>query len=350
LRKALGWKLAPAFAWGFIVAVAFKWRSSTLALVAACLAGVEPAPAGDWSFHGFDPPAAYTGEVGLRFWYGQGSTAKNLYDPSGAFLVSRLTYGSLSIFSAEAFGRFDLNTGWYLKGFVGGGGFRKGTLKDEDFPPFISPYSATLSVLSDSYPVYSTVDVGYNVLRGGDFQVGAFMGYNYLREVVSAQGCGQVGFNPLICGFVPVPGTFKVITQSNSWQSMRLGLDGTYDITNRLKLSAEAAFLPLVWLGGTDAHWLRISTNPGDFTGPIPEDGTGWGLQLEGGLNYRVTDNINVGVGGRYWHMQTHGLTHFEGHVVGFAASPQPVDWKTDSYGVFLQTSLKLGPYPVIGR
>ena len=38
----------------------------------------------------------------------------------------------------------------------------------------------------------------------------------------------------------------------------------------------------------------------------------------------------------------------FEGHVNGFLASPQPVDWKTDSVGVFLQTGLKFGPYPVI--
>ena len=46
--------------------------------------------------------------------------------------------------------------------------------------------------------------------------------------------------------------------------------------------------------------------------------------------------------------MQTKGLTHFEGHINGFEALAQPVDWKTDNYGVFLQTSLKFGPYPVI--
>jgi hypothetical protein len=308
-------------------------------------------PGAAYSFHGFDPPASYTGEVGLRFWYGgKGSTGKSLFDPTGAFLVSRLTYSNLSIFSTEAFGRLDLNTGWFLKGIIGGGGFRNGTLKDEDFPPAIAPYSATLSVVDDSYPVYSTVDVGYNVLRGGDFRVGAFLGYSYLREVVSAQGCGQVGANPFICGFFPVPATVKVITQSNVWEAMRLGLDGSYDINDRLKLSGDAAWLPLVGLNGTDAHRLRIGAAPGDFTGPVPEDGIGWGVQLEAILSYRLTDYIDVGVGGRYWHMETKGLTHFEGHVVGVAASPQPVEWKTDNYGVFLQTSLRLGPYPIIGR
>jgi outer membrane protease len=316
--------------------------------VAASFSCVAPAGAGEWAFHGLEPPSTYTGEVGLRFWYGKGKTGKSLYDPTGALLVSRLSYDNLSIFSAEAYGRLDLNTGWFIKGLIGGGGFRKGTLTDEDFPPDIAPYSATLSTLDDSFPLYATADVGYNVFRGPDFRVGAFVGYNYMREVVSADGCGQIATNPFICGFFPIPATVKVITQDNNWNSLRVGLDGDVDITKRLKLNLDAAWLPLVLLDGTDAHWLRISTFPGDFSGPVPEDGTGWGYQLEGVLSYRVTDYLNVGIGGRYWHMQTNGHTHFEGHVNGVQAFPQPVDWKSDSYGMFLQTGIKFGPYPII--
>jgi hypothetical protein len=77
-----------------------------LAAVAASLFGAAPAHAGDWAFHGLEAPSAYTGEVGLRFWYGKGKTGKSLYDPAGASLVSRLSYDNLSIFSAEAYGRF----------------------------------------------------------------------------------------------------------------------------------------------------------------------------------------------------------------------------------------------------
>jgi hypothetical protein len=323
----------------------YAWLAAT---IAASPFGAAPASAGDFVFHGLEAPATYTGEVGLRFWYGKAKTGKSLYDPAGAALVSRLTYDNLSIFSAEAYGRFDLNTGWFLKGLIGGGGFRKGTLKDEDFPPGIAPYSATLSTLDDSFPVYGTVDVGYNVFRGPDFRLGAFLGYNYMREVVTADGCGQVATNPFICGIFPVPATFKVITQDNNWSSLRVGLNGEVDVTSRLKLSVDAAWLPVVLLDGTDAHWLRISNLPGDFSGPVPEDGTGWGYQLEGVLSYRMTDWISVGIGGRYWHLQADGHTHFEGHVNGVQALPQPVYWKTDSYGLFLQTGIKFGPYPVI--
>jgi hypothetical protein len=69
--------------------------SVRLLAVAASLFCAAPARAGDWAFHGWEPPASYTGEVGLRFWYGKAKTGKNLYDPSGSFLVSRLSYDNL---------------------------------------------------------------------------------------------------------------------------------------------------------------------------------------------------------------------------------------------------------------
>jgi hypothetical protein len=81
----------------------------------------------------------------------------------------------------------------------------------------------------------------------------------------------------------------------------------------------------------------------------VPEDGHGWGYQIDGFLSYRVNDFFSVGLGGRYWHMQANGHTHFENHVVGVNAVPQVVNWKTDNYGVFLQSSVKLGPHGLFG-
>src|SRR6516164_5659369 len=70
-------------------------------LVAMPLASA-PAHAGEWAYAPFDvPPATYTGDAGVRFWYGHSSTAKNLYDNTGSLLVSRLTYDGLSIYAAE---------------------------------------------------------------------------------------------------------------------------------------------------------------------------------------------------------------------------------------------------------
>jgi len=138
-----------------------------LAFAASAL-GALPVHAGDWAYRPFDQPApTYTADFGLRFWYGRGTTAKNLYDSAGTQLVSRLTYADLSIFAAEAYTRFDFDRRWFLKGYAGGGALRKGNLKDEDFglPPPLNPYSATFSV-QDGSSFYASVDAGFNVVWG----------------------------------------------------------------------------------------------------------------------------------------------------------------------------------------
>jgi hypothetical protein len=256
----------------------------------------------------------------------------------------------MPIFTTEGFARFDFNNGWFFKGNVGGGGFLSGHLKDEDFglPAPLLPYSATLSDQKHGSALYSTVDIGAKLIRGPDFHIGVFGGYNFLRETVNAYGCSQLAVNPEICGDFPVPNSIRAITQVNNWHSLRVGVDAGFEI-DRFRVSAEAALLPYVRLNGSDAHWLRIDPNTVDaFTGPVPEDGTGWGYQLEGFASYRLTDWLSVGAGARWWHMQTKGYTHFEGHVVGDLAFPQPVNWKTDNFGAFVQTSIKFGPYPLI--
>jgi hypothetical protein len=309
---------------------------------------IVKAPASNWTVKAWVPPQTYSGDFGLRFWYGRAKTGKNLYDTAGTTLVSRLTYDDLTIVSAEAFTRFELDKGWFMKSYLGAGGLWSGKLIDEDFPPITTPYSATRSSQKDGSPFYGSIDVGYNFVRGPDFHVGAFAGYHFLRETVNAFGCGQIAANPMICAGA-VPDVLRVISQVNNWHSVRVGLDAEVEFGNRLKLNVDAAWLPYVALFGSDAHWLRIDpTTPGGFTGPLPEDGNGWGYQVDGFASYRISDWLSFGLGGRYWHMETKGHTHFEGHVVGFAALPQVVSWKTDNFGVFVQTSVKLGPYPLI--
>ena len=320
---------------------------------ALCVAAVVPGQAADWSFKVFDPPVAYQGQFDLRFWFGQGNTSKNLFDTTGAALVSRLTYSNFSIFAGEGVGRFDFNNGWFVKGYVGGGGLWSGKLKDEDFPPAIVPYSATLSTQKFGSLTYGSVDAGVNFARGPDFHVGLYAGYHFLRETVSAFGCGQIASNPNVCGG-GIPDFVKVITQVNNWNSVRVGIDAAFEV-NRLKLSVDAAYLPVCALSGTDAHWLRIepiNTTHWCLQRPGPEDGTGWGDQLDGLLSYRLSDC--TGRRNRrplLAHGAQRALAHFEGHGERLVTlSTQPVNWKTDNFGVFLQTSVKLGPYPLIAN
>jgi outer membrane protease len=315
--------------------------------LAFCLATAAPTLAGDWEFKLAEAPQFFQGDFGLRFWFGSGSTRKNLYDDVGTSLVSRLNYSNFLIAAGEATSRFDFNNGWFIKGYGGGGGLFGGKLKDEDFPPFIDPYSATVSQQKEGSLGYGSIDGGVKFLRGPDFYVGAYVGYHFLRETVSAWGCGQIATNVDVCGG-GIPDFVKGITQVNNWHSLRVGVDAAVE-AGPFKFSVDTAFLPYVHLSGADAHWLRIDPfTPGAFNGPVPEDGNGWGYQLEGLLSYRVSDMFSVGVGGRYWHMETKGQTHFEGHIVGFTAVPQVVKWKLDNFGGFVQANVKLGPYPLI--
>jgi hypothetical protein len=184
--------------------------------------------------------------------------------------------------------------------------------------------------------VYANVDAGYDVVRGGTYRVGAFVGYHYLNEVVKAFGCMQTAASPLICQ-PSIPTSVAVIKQDNNWHALRVGLDGSVFLGDRFVLSADAAWLPYARLNGTDDHLLRP-----DLPGGIREDGTGNGYQLEAVLSYKVSPFSSVGLGGRYWHMQSNGQAHFE----SVGGLPQPENWKSDIFGVFVQGSIIFGVYP----
>lgn len=290
------------------------------------------------------PVSAVQGEFGLRYWFSSGHSAKDLYNVAGTALVSRLSYEGIYGHSAEAFGRLDHTSGFYAKGYFGGGLLTSGRLSDEDFPPFINPYSSTTHEQTGTQ-YYGSIDAGLNVVRNAGIRLGVFAGYHLFSERMNAYGCQQVATNTSVCGGGGVPSSIRVISQDNIWHSLRVGIDADIRLSDRLMLRLDAAYVPYVKLDGQDHHWLRIGTTTGDFAGPIPEDGSGRGYQLEAALAYAVSKDINVAVGGRYWRMETNGYTHFEGNVVGQTAFPQPVDWKTEVYGVFVQGSFKFGPY-----
>jgi outer membrane protease len=285
-------------------------------------------------------------EVGGRYWFGNAKTSKNLYGFAPASMVSRLTYSDMMTNSGEIYGRVTSSNGWFLKGYLGLGAMSGGSLQDEDFPPGISPYSSTISQQRGGYLNYASLDVGYNLVRGGDFALGAFAGYHLLNEVVNAYGCTQTAGNPDVCQ-PTIPKSVEAISQTNTWQSVRVGLNGSVTFAERFKFTADAAWLPYVQLHGTDSHLLRIGNELGDFTGPVPEKGTGMGYQLEAVLNYQITPRTSIGFGGRYWYMQAHGSTEFADHVVGLLAYEQPVKWNTNIFGAFVQLSYKFGPYPI---
>ncbi|RUU14354.1 hypothetical protein EOD23_01270 [Mesorhizobium sp. USDA-HM6] len=285
-------------------------------------------------------PAAVAGAVspifsfegGLRFWYSSGEASKDLYNVNGAVLVSRLTYNDLDARSGEVFFNATNNpTGIFIKGFLGAGGIAQGSLTDEDFVLDEVPYSNTLSDQHGGGITYFTADLGYNFWNTPRDRIGALVGYNFWSESYHAVHCAQQAANPAIC--VPAITTSTgVISQDNDWHSLRLGLTGQTQLTERLSLSGDVAVL-FTRLDGKDQHHLRPEINP------IPEDGNGHGVQLEAILNYKLTDLFNIGIGGRYWRATSTGAAHFEETAGG--GRPQVLHWEAERYGVFGQASIK---------
>lgn len=302
------------------------------------LALVSPARA-EWSFRALSAPRDYESNFGARFWYGRADTAKDLYDLTGGLLVSRLTYQKMATVAGEIFGRLDLDNGWFVKGLAGGGFLLGGQLIDEDFPPLTIPYSSTTSDQRNGTLLYGSFDGGLKLAYGPDFYLGVFAGYFVLAERVDAYGCTQTATNPVICSFGSVGSSTRVISQSNTWQALRVGVDAMVKLGDNVTLAVDAAWLPLVWLNGADTHWLRIGTT---FNGPTPEDGTGTGWQVDAFLNYQVTPLFGIGVGGRYWEMATDGFAHFEVSALCGCGGPQVLRWRTRHIGGFIQATLAL--------
>ena len=230
-------------------------------------------------------------EVGVRAGMSTSRARMTLYDFTGATQISQLTYQNPTAATAEVYGRADHpSSGFFVKGFGGFGKQNGGSLQDEDFPPGISPYSSTNSSQSDGHVNYASFDFGYNALQGSWHKLGGFIGYHFLDERFNAFGCTQTAGNPQICPPGAVGPANLGISDEGRWNSFRLGLAGQLTLPAGFTVKAEGAWLPYMMFSGGNDHWLR---EPLDFTGTIPETGTGSnGFQARGGNQLRIGEQF----------------------------------------------------------
>ena len=295
-----------------------------------------------------EPVKAWNWEVGARYWYSTGSTSYDLFDSTGGISISRLEYDDLTAHSGETFFRGDHASGFFVKGYVGGGIIDSGKLIDEDFEPVTNPFSQTKSDQDDGSLTYASLDLGYTFYDSTarsyglkddpagatGVKLGAFVGFHYLNEQLNAFGCTQLATSP-ICAPGDVGAGTNVISEDADWLSLRLGLTADVYLTERLKLSAEAAYVRTS-LDAADTHHIRT-----DLSAPLPQEGDGNGVQLEAVLSYQLTDGFNIGVGARYWHMEVEDGSLDFGPATGGVGGRQVIDFETERYGVFVQGSYK---------
>jgi len=145
-------------------------RAANLALMAVALVA-RPSAAADNPFIIESEKPAFTATFAMRYWYGMGSTSKDLYGLTRDTLNSRLSYTGLQSHSGEVFFRLDHDSGLFWKGYAGFGVVTGGNLQDEDFPPGITPYSSTDSTLQNQTLGYLSTDIGGDILLGRDFRL-----------------------------------------------------------------------------------------------------------------------------------------------------------------------------------
>jgi opacity protein-like surface antigen len=282
-------------------------------------------------------PAGWSAEIGSRYFFSGGRMHHDLMDPFEVqHLNSRLIYADSTASALETFFRFENRDGLFVKGFAGLGHLRGGTLRDEDFPG-MTTYSNTLSKLGRGDIGHGALDLGYDVIRRGRSSLGAFVGYRVVSRDENAYGCRQTGPDE-ICGAnhvasSPALARGHAISQPETWRGVALGLDARLQLTERLRLGIDAAYLPYAKYTSADNHWWRADINPMD------QFGTGWGAQIEAMLDYAVTDRLSVGIGARYWHFTTDSAsTHFYG-----IPERSPQVFYSERYGAFAQASYRFG-------
>jgi len=286
----------------------------------------------------------YEFEAGGRYVHGWGRFQKDLAattNPSNT-LISRLTYDGMRTDGGELFARLDTPHNLMIKGFIGFGRGGDGKLNDEDWGiggPLLL-YSNTLTEPVKDRINYGTIDVGYDWLRGPTYKVASFVGYNRFTSNMSGFGCTPIAaFNCV----PPVPSTGSaIITEDDTWQSLRLGAAADFMLLPRLKVSGDVAYLPYVRFEGVDNHFFG---NSGIVNRFFTESGRGTGTQLEASISYLVTDQFSIGAGARYWAMWTtsgHDSVTFVNPPSG-SFGPFQSQYKVEQASVFLQASYKFG-------
>jgi hypothetical protein len=285
-------------------------------------------------------PSPFAFEGGARYWYSIGSNRFAFTNLAFGNPTSTLDWDRTQGHSGEAFARVDhLPSGLFVKGLLGGGVLKGGDMDDLDFADGQFNFSNTTSAINGNDVRYAMIDLGYSFdVPSAGVRYGAFVGYHYWREKMTAYGvlCNPDQFNNAFCppaGAVLVPFTTPVDIFETTWHAIRLGADARFQIDDRWSISGEVAFVPYAWMTNDDSHLLRADL------GPVPNIRTqGWrgmGGEAEAFVNYKVLPHFEIGVGARYWGLFTQAGSVEFGPT--FGPDFPLTKFSTQRYGVLLQ-------------
>lgn len=266
-------------------------------------------------------------DVGLSAWISTGRTTWS-HDASGVNAVlgnpsSRLEYEDVAANFVELSAKATLRERWFARAAFGFADIGGGRLVDDDFVSAEGAasfgttvteahrFSRTFSDVDGSHSWYVQGEVGARIWtiprhRG---RLDLFGGFHYWTQRHQATGVTQVECtaltpSPIQCnpaGTISNVGE-AVITNTQTWRSVELGLDTEIRLHRRVSLTGRAAFLPVTWLTNDDVHHLRtdLQQHPS-----FRMSGWGIGAQLEGSASIQLLSRLFVDVGYRFWWNRT---------------------------------------------
>lgn len=266
-------------------------------------------------------PSKFRFEGKVASWLSQGQTTWS-HNASGSNPLlgnptSQLKYKDVGTNVVEFGGQVAYAERFFARAEYGFADIGGGRLTDDDYlsaagatsfrttTPGAQRVSRTYSDINGNDMWYLNLDLGSKLmtLPNGKGSLSAFVGYQFWRQAHTATGVTQVQCtstrfcNPV--GTVTNSGQV-VISNTASWTSLRMGLEGDYEFYPRLSFRGKAAFLPYASLDNRDIHYLRtdLAQNPS-----IRITGTGVGVDADGTLSYRIVRQLFFDFGYRLWWM-----------------------------------------------
>lgn len=303
--------------------------------VARPLAPVRPGPK-------TVPGKRFGYEIDARTWFSSGHTDWNHNASDGVFAnpTSDLDYDDLDTLIAEVDVNVTLLEDFFVRGNYGQDviDLGDGTLTDSDFlaADMGAPSLRSRSDITGLDVWYTTWDAGWTYYRTPDTTLRVFLGYQHWEEEYRTQGvtfvecsdffgtselgpCPELGVN--------VASGLDAVTNKVEWDSLRLGLTADVQLTKRIGVTGEIAWIPFTDMHSEDSHHLRVDSASDGCLPAAPlavetpdlasvpniimdGDGSGWQGDIE--IVYRLARNWAAFLGFRYWIIDGDGDVTFK--------------------------------------
>lgn len=210
-------------------------------------------------------------EMGLRYFYSLGEHSMSIGGTTSS------SSDTSHIF--ELHGRIDdYSTGTYLKALAGYSAVVNGT--------YSTPASGA-GTMNGGRISYAGADFGYLGFGTESFSFGGFVGYQYWND---SPDMGRANYTN-------ASGSFSE-PHDLTYNMLRLGLAARAEISDKIDINVEAAFIPYAHLNGTYGSFAVA--NQGSSVGIA---GNLWGASAEAMVGFHATDNLTIRAGGRAWYL-----------------------------------------------